>query len=494
MKKSFLVFLLILSQPYSLCYAKQQYTSVEDFIATQKTIRVVFIDQGGFGDMAASANVMARLREKEMGGFSGLFEAIYEDDAVSLRDMSILFNLPPNVPDVYYDTKTNTRFIKAGEFVRRSQLNQNERVTLAISGWCHARCHKDSYNVDMFFSPDNSENVSSSITYYFSNTQKRFDIDISNTYFTTHVIDFNQTVNYLYNDPQGQQLLIKKPALNTFIDGMENKKFNVLPIYGFRIRAPQPPDGQKTDNYIEFMLEIIAGARYAQVNGLTDDWHKPLVLTVYYDYLEEANVLNNLIHSKDWGEYEGHGAAEARSVLTQLGLDQSTAFSVADISDPNTIDTINNLKTGQILLLSMGSFPKDVFDSLYTHTNNNIWPQIREGDSSFSSLVLTGKPHFRCGMGGWGPGFDLIKDPTLKMQLENFYLDSPDIFCGMHFKQVWDKNNKAYVNFGKFIIDSSNPDSALSQYFQTLKNEASKKDNDRIYATFREGLKLYNNQ
>lgn len=198
----------------------------------------------------------------------------------------------------------------------------------------------------------------------------------------------------------------------------------------------------------------------------------------------------NLVKSDNWGEYEQPGAEQARKIIRELDLSNPKIFSVASMSDADTIKRIQTLQPGQILLLSMGPLPKIVFDGLFTHTGANIWPQIREGASSFDSLILTGRPHIRCrgddGM-AWEIGYDLVKDASLKARLQNLYMGG---FC--QNMDTWKNNSNVYQIFGKLIIEANNLNSPFSRYFQDLKIEATKPENDRIRIGLEKAMKIVN--
>ena len=136
-----------------------------------------------------------------------------------------------------------------------------------------------------------------------------------------------------------------------------------------------------------------------------------------------------------------------------------------------------------------------VFDGLYTHTDSNIWPQVREGAGSFSTLILTGRPHFECGDAmsfytpyNWTAGFDLIADEKLKTAMQTFY-DAKNGYCGCTYDKhdpsktncliSWGKYTN-YQQFGQFVLAANDPSSPLSLYFQALKADALKPENDRI--------------
>jgi len=57
----------------SLSYADNKYTSVEEMIRDQKIIRVLLDEAPGFGNQAATINMMNRVRQMQ---FQGTFELI----------------------------------------------------------------------------------------------------------------------------------------------------------------------------------------------------------------------------------------------------------------------------------------------------------------------------------------------------------------------------------------------------------------------------------
>ena len=295
------------------------------------------------------------------------------------------------------------------------------------------------------------------------------------------VADLKQVHDYLENDPRGQSLLKQKPALATFLDGMENQTFNVLSVYGYKV---QEGEIHEADCFPSNILQIITAARYAQLNASFQK--RALIIPVFYDYQKESDLLmNTIIPGDNWGKYEKPGVENAREVLRKLGLRSPQVFSIANISDPSTIQRIQKLQPGQILLLSLGSLPKVVFDGLYTHTGINIWPQIREGAGSFNSLVLTGRPHVRCG-NSWDIGYDQMKDSVLKKQFENFY----EMSC--KGPKAWQDRSSIYKELGQFFIDANDPNSSLSNYFKFLKEEALQLQNDRVYLAVDDIMKRIN--
>ncbi len=62
---------------------------------------------------------------------------------------------------------------------------------------------------------------------------------------------------------------------------------------------------------------------------------------------------------------------------------------------------ISNVSAQQkIVMVSMGSLPKYVFDAFYTHAGSNTLVAFREGANALSSLLETEIPQFRCGLPG----------------------------------------------------------------------------------------------
>lgn len=459
----------------------KHYSSIEEFISEQKTIRLIADNCPGYGNQAATANTLTRLRQM---GFKGTFEFVYAN--ATTAKITTLFNLPSNIPDVYFDAKTGTQFIKIKVFIDKLRAKKLEKQTLGLNGandegFCGiaAADHIDTSD----FTSVQCENGASfmnttmfaSLTPFYErfNYLDAFDQYVykpdpqpnsNNKFFIMPVATFADAEAYVKNDAA---LMQKKPALLPFITGMKNHHFNVLPTYGIDIQ-----DAEKCDDFPGNILEIITAARYAQLTGPASFRTRALIIPVFYDYQKEANLLMQFLVTDNWGKYETPGMENARKVLKDLAL--ASVFSIADISDPKTTKIISDLKPGQILLLSLGSLPKTVFDGIYNHTDTNIWPQVREGANSFNTLALTGRPHFRCGGWEWDIGYDLVTDPALKVRLQDFY----GKFC--RGASTWRDHSDTYQSMADFMIEAQNLNSPFSLYFKHIKEEAAKPENDRI--------------
>ena len=58
--------------------------------------------------------------------------------------------------------------------------------------------------------------------------------------------------------------------------------------------------------------------------------------------------------------------------------------------------------------------------------------------------------------------------------------------------KTWQEATDNYKELGEFIVEAHNPSSPLSYYFQDLKTEAEKPENDRIRQGIVELLKIVN--
>lgn len=481
--------------------SSKKYSTVEEFISDQTVIRVTTDQQPGFGNQAANANVMSRLRQM---GFQGIFEFIYPDCVTD--KIAMLFDLPVNVTGDYYDSKQKIRFIKMSEHLNHLRNKTVEHFPLGLTGAFRkgpydpiGDCDIDTAGISKLELYNFSNFLNTTVSAIFDNYPRHsfndgvlidlFNEELSQsqpfghqTFFTMPVASLDQASDYLQNNPKGIELTQKNPALPSFIDGLRANNFNIFSVYGFTLQENISVIGEQFPGNI---LQVIAGARYAQIHG-SQDMHKPLIIPVFYDYRQEANKIMELIHSDNWGSYEQAGAAQARNIIKKLKLSDSHVFSVAAISDIETVKRIQSLQPGQILLLSMGPLPKIIFDGIYTYSGDNSWPQIREGASTFDSLVLTGKPHFRCRgeeNPPWELGYDLIKDASLKSRFQHFY----DTFC--HNMDDWKNDTNIHQTLGELIIEAHDSKSALSSYFQDLKTTAEKPENDRIRIAIVEAMK-----
>lgn len=290
-----LLLVILLSTQISAANIKH-YSSVEEFVTNQKIIRITTDQQPGLGNQAASASVMDRLRQF---GFHGTFEFIYPDNVTD--KITLLFDLPSNIPNDYYDEKQKVRFVKLSEHVNHLRNKSVEPYTLGLSGAFRKGPYDpiEDNNIDTtgisYLELHNFSNfLNSTVSVILDNYPTRLGesyIDVINesetretfnndhNFFTMPVADLNQAKTYLEKDPRGQELLKKKPALKTFIDSIENQSINVLSAYGWTLQKSS--DGKYTESFPGNILQVLTGARYAQVKGPTK-LRKPLIIAIYY--------------------------------------------------------------------------------------------------------------------------------------------------------------------------------------------------------------------
>ncbi|OGT38189.1 MAG: hypothetical protein A3F11_07310 [Gammaproteobacteria bacterium RIFCSPHIGHO2_12_FULL_37_14] len=485
------------------------YSSIEDFLQKQRLIRVCISNGPGFGDQASAFNVMSHLRQL---GYQGNFEVIY--DKWVMNAVSTVFNLPATIPEVYTDEINHIKFIEKNTYSKLFDNHQIERVDFGFNlGKSQLACEIEDANTNTFadfmpyFGNTNDETLITTLTQDQERPTEIWQDGSARKYFIIPVPSYEETKQFLQNDPKGKALSLQKPALKTFLNGIDNQLYNVIFIYGYTVKL-DTAGHYNLPIMASNILQTIAGARYAQLMGPAD-LKKPIVIAVFYNYINDAKTILQLIHSKHWGDLEIAGAVDARAAIHQLKLEESV--SIADIEDPATITTLQTVKPGQILLLSMGTMPKNVFDGIYNYTADNILPQVHEGAGTFSTLMQTGRPHFECAARSgvfandteryeWTPGFDLVSDPLLKVTLQQLYNQQAG-YCGLiisddgqheqyDFSLPW--KQRTYQTLGQLIIDTKDKNSAFSKYFVDLQRDVQNPENDRVRYALEEVVKQLN--
>lgn len=488
--KSFIICFALASLAFSHTTFSSNYTSVHDFLANQKHIRILIDDATGYGSQAASTELTVKLRER---GFKGQYEVIYSTRV--LNKITTLFDLPDNLPSIYYDAKRNIYFITIQEFVNRHKKKTAKKIFLGMTGVLDNRPSGIAYRdgIDVIHGIDQIDyvnyanfmdvNVFAQLTTFYKYTNYIFIANnpdyltypqkgSTNKFITTKVASLAEVKKYSQ----------KNYGILDFIHAMENHTYNILPVYGITLKADCKNEYKASGCFPGNILQVIAAARYAQLYG-PEPFHKPLIIAVYYDYKKEANILLQMIKSFQWHDYEIPGAENVRHSIRNLKL--ADHFYIANSAD-KTQKIYSQLKNDDVLLLWLGPLPKKIFDGLYNHTDTNIWAPIREGNNSFSSIILTGRPHFRCGK-NWELGTQGMND-ALKNQFSLLYNESG--FCrGM---TTWHNNEKIYKILGKLLIEANDPNSSLSHYFLNMKKIVSDPKNDRLNFLLEEIVRIAN--
>lgn len=476
---------------------------VTAYLHKQAEIRVLTDGTPAFGNITASINLMNQLR---VLGFDGVYTFIYPKS--KYLKIIKLFNFPDKIGDDFFDDKNKIHFMTLNVYIDQYRQSQIKHLPLAITGGFE---YYDSRGIDLQLETENikPEILDKKLRVNLANFlnadtflhlapyldtqgdtylwQYQSDGQIKQTklkdshkqFIVVPVASFAESKNYLFNNNNGQRYVKEHPAIISLFNRIANQSINFIPAYGFSLQFDKLTcDDERVAN----MLEILAGARYAQLYG-EKTLQKPLVIGVFYDYRAEISALNELIRQGDWSQYACTGSEQAKQTLQKLNL--VSAFVTADLSQKDAINVINTLNTNQVLLLSMGAMPKIVFDGLYNHGANNVLAPIREGANSFNSLILNGRPHIRCsdvesGDNPWEIGYDLAK-PAVRNYLQSFYR----IVC--RDISPWQDNDMAQL-VGNFIIDANNQQSELSHYFHDLQQAALNPQNDRIYSAVKKAI------
>jgi hypothetical protein len=477
---------------------QRQRLHFEQFIAAQEKIRFLIDDGPNYGNQAANVNFIKRLQRI---GMSGSIEVIYINgmggDSAGAKKIIELFGLPGNALNnstPYHDTKLNITFIEATLFVSRIHANQVEALTLGMTAaldsatpeGCIGRAlstnslintnYANFLNVKTFvmlapYYRYNDMHVDTRI-YLRNNPVVYIQEGSRNQMLITPIATLQETKKYLKNDPQGRKYKRNNPALSILIKKTKQEEINLQPIYGRSIR----------ENIRNF-INVILAARYAQLNG-SPKMHKPLVIAAFFEInpamsIQLAGLLSDKSFQTELGAEWGN---EVRHTIQDLQL--VNHLQIAKLSNPATKNIMLQLKENEILLLYMGKIPKIIFDGLFTQTGSNIWPVVREGASSLTGILPTGKPHIHCQQPGsetvvtWDIDLDLAT-PALRKRLEEVNSaicpSSEDINLGRERKTA-----EITRVVGEYIIEALRPNSEISIFFRELKQQALNQSNDRI--------------
>lgn len=477
---------------------------IKKFIEAQSVIRVVIDDAGNFGNQAASYNLILRIRQL---GFKGKFEVIYFDDAK--EKIFELFHLPIVQANSFTSEEYDIDFIALSEFISKSRDGEVESLALGISGavdklptdWNHHLTDENfanALNTDSFvrFSPYHNFDDLCDTQIYLRNHESPIIRSTCDKMLVTPIATLSDANDYLDNTTDGQLLLSQQPALKSLITSIENKEINFQPAYGWTLR--ESPSN---------LLNIILGARYAQLHG-NKQLQKPLIIGAFFDFdrensyaesaygmhIKNIDILLNLIFNDNskqvFDRYKG--GEQVKAAIKNLKLRQ--ALHISEMTNKDTTSEIESLNPGDILLVSFPELPKTVFDGLYTHTGENIFPPVREGASTFTSLISSDKPHLHCrSTMNWEIKTDLADE-----NLRNRLLAINGLICRENYGHELDftawENHPIDEIIGQYIIDASQPDSTLSNFFYQLKHDAIRPDNDRILIDLTKAVELLESQ
>ncbi len=487
-----------LTQPYHFFHswwlenlpsaAQQKKDTVFAWINAQQKIRVLTDAGPNFGNQAHSLNLIAWLRQL---GYRGKVELIYPNSVRAV--ITTLLDLPAILPDCYDEPRLNLQLIAYRAHLKRLKNHRLDFLTLGLSGVLDHSIHYTATeydqqdlsgltaeeqqnpavfcNVGTFIQFDTYIGDEASDTLIYQRNQTKVQrLSAKKTFINMSIATLPQAKKYLTLTKRGHALSRNLPALSSFIAGMEQQQFNVMPLYGWPLKIIDDGLGYFRPS-LGNVLQVLAGARYAQCHA---SHKKPLVLAVFYPYEKEAALIKHCLGRTHFAEYEEPGAEHARRAISQLGL--ANALKIASVREKKTCQQLQALQADDILLLSLGALPKIVFDGLYYHRPSHCWPAIREGANALNALLLQGRPHFRCGP--WEMAVD-------DMRLKKLYAEGSGLGCDM---KTWLQQPLLYQTVGELILEAQDKNTAFSRYFMRLKEEACAKENDRFMAGFRAAL------
>jgi hypothetical protein len=472
---------------------------VDCYMESQTLIRFLLDKAGNFGNQAASANVIARLRQR---GFKGRVELIYPP--VIAKQLSLLFDIPlPSTP-VYYATQSNIVFITSSEFIKQRINGLIEPCTLGFTGAFDGnlengltfsadeinklyvqteleKLSRNSYaaflNVEVFtqFSPYYGKHAYKQVNTILQNKHDPHPIELDQSFNQALIVPISSLENaklFLRTRLNEKNISVNNSQLLNFIDEMEKGEKNFFSLYGWSVR-----------NYPENFFNFILAARYAQESGPVL-LKKPLIISVYFeasqrniDKLQQlilgdfSSILSNIYDSDEQAI-----VANLEKIHQHFSLPQKVSFT--SLSDNNLSLKITKLQSQEILVVFLGHLPKPLFDGLYTYAAPHVFPPVREGANTLTSLLSTAaKPHIYCAGSSsrWEIDTKLANhEVQVLLSLVSYYA------CPQRqWLKAWGKINIAKL-IGGYIVEAHSPDSALSRFFHKQRQYVLKKQNDRI--------------
>lgn len=462
------------------------FKKVSEYIQSLAVVRFLFDSGFGFGNQAANANLIARLRDL---GFNGIVEVIYPPDIK--EKLSVLFNVKTDLPDDFFDAQSNIRFITAPAFLERRK--ETNPLALGMTGAMDFGYQKTlSYLLKKtpFFSSFNSvsaDYLNVDVFLQFSSYHgDRRDLPerIDNRLvFRNHSYPVRQVgsryqalLTPIARGDFARETLDKSTPLRNLLAAIDKKEIYVLPIYGYT--AEKNPHN---------LLNLLLGVRYAQLHGLS----KPVVLALLFDLsLEVLNDLKKLIFSLLWvsvsKNFDDPMAAKVRSSIHNLALDR--AFHTVPLSNLSS-SIISSWTNDDVVLISIGKLPRDSFNYFFAYQSSVMLPSVFEGASAFNLLSTTSKrPHLYCG--GLDPYWPL-NFSSASVQLRNQFMNLTRHACQepKYWLTSW-KNIDVAELIGMFLLQSQDPESELSKFFQEHYDELLK--SDRIMSGLVPAVRLAN--
>ncbi len=423
------------------------FQSPEEFIQAQTRIRVPMDGGPGYGNQAATINLINRLSQM---GFRGVIELIHSKQI--LDKIHTLFSISPKTEKKTFPHHNLTiELIDIDELVIRRRENQLNTVTLAITGAADIKLPFSFLNTKMVvhLSAYYRQTLGDTSIFLKNNDVEIIQENSKDTALIVPIATLQEVEEYLMSDSGKNALTTKASALLSFITALKKRIFfNFLPAYGYPLH--------ELSNHF---LKLLLGARFAQLNSSI----KPLVIGLFFNASTLVRDLQELLRGiNPTVQYQ-----EALTAEEQLNLQIAADLEFLEWANVTQVYT---LKKSAIVIFNLGSLPKIIFDALFSHKASNTWPSVREGASSLTTLLRSGKPHLHCEYSTrWEIDMHLA-DPVLQKELKALSLCSDD------YSPVFDQIKAT----AKFILESNNNSSPTSRFFIRQKKYSSQPKNDRI--------------
>lgn len=385
-------------------------------LSQQKLIRVYISNAPGMGHQSASVVVMRRLRQL---GFGGTFEVIYNDNIAGKLN-TLIPGIDPQRKDWQDIKDQKIRAILESSFQNISNL---PAVDIAISG-----------------ADDNWKNMTA---------EKLF------------------SKNYLLLEPQGWgnsflfQEGVQSPKV---IPGLENLG------YFYEIESSQEsiesnladaelnPEFADKVSGLRVILgkEVIMGAIYGV--GLIPNM--PERIKIWVQGIQMAERSQKFTKPVVLPIISPLNEFEMQTLKWELGLLERTQsgprkkrWVLMDIKDPNLPQVFSELNAGDILLVQTGRLPQSLFEVLFARS---VLPVLVAGKNAMNLAQNLGKTYINT-VNDYG--FQMSQNETKE---EKTIREASEVFF---FSKIEDK----YIRrLSKFIQESLNSQSSVSQYFKNL--------------------------
>lgn len=406
--------------------------SPEEFLQTQKLIRVYVDKAPGFGHQSAGISVMKRLRDL---GFQGEFEVIYQP-AVAGKIQKIYPAFPEGIPG-------KVHYVDVDKYAHMAMMSQVPKVELAISG------ADDGYGA-VFSKVANADKYLRLQPLGWGpgaviEGDKLSVLPSMNDLALVNLPTAN-TESILKSLPEMKDISEDGKRFVERFAAVSESHFN-FPVYGIgtQIFAPQ-------------RLFFYGKAAKSAASKL--DSSKAIIVPVVSPF----NAQEMDTFSKVFGKKAGFESSNATELKHQKQMHLLSPQEFADLS---------TLKPGHVYFVFVGSVPQTVFNFFYEKANMPVWVA---GKNAMSFAMTKGKPYFNTVNDYYLPAKETLSAEALKI-LTNAH----NSFDVGYQKFV---NQTELTSVSRYIQAAATPGSEIAEYYRALGSKLS--SNDRVL----EGLRL----